>query len=360
MKCLCEKQELQSAVSTVSRLVAARATLPVLQAIYLEAKEGTLLLRTTDLEQTTEVRVSADVQAEGSIAVPARTLNEYLQGNSDATITVEALETTVQISSVNHKAKIKSFPGDEYPTPPQIRELHTFTIATSSFRQAVEKCLFAVSTDDSRPILTGVLLRCTRELITFVATDGYRLAMSKLDCATGAEGDYIFPRKALSEVVKLGSAGELEVIIGENQARISSGSTTITARLLEGVFPNYQSILPKEEKIVVTVSASALLQSLRLASIFSRDSAYSTKLELKDKKLRVTAISPSLGDNTNEVPVESGESFELSINAQYLIDVLQNVSSDVVLKVIDQKSPVVVMLPGNEHYLYLVMPLRNE
>lgn len=360
MKCICEKEILKEAISTTSRLVSTRSTLPVLQAILITTGKNSLILRTTDLEQALEVEIQSEIQEGGAVAVPGKIITDFLQNNNDTTITLELEDTTLVISSANHKARIKSFPAEDYPTPPVFTEKTSFKLPANSLKNVIERCVFATSQDDTRPILTGVLFQLSKNKITAVATDGYRLAMHELPLSQEVESEYIFPRRALVELAKLTSAAEVTFIIGENQARLVTGSTVLTTRLLDGAFPNYKGILPKDQRVKLQLRSSALLQNLRLASIFSRDSAYSTKIELQKGKLVISAVSAQVGESSNELIVESTDEFSLSVNAQYLIDALQVINQDITLGVIDQKSPVVITIPDEPSYLYLVMPLRNE
>lgn len=359
MKLICEKEALKVAVSNSLRLISTRSTLPVLQTIYLQAEKDTLLLRATDLEQTLDSQLQADISENGSVAVPAKVLGDYLQNNSDETINLELQDTTLVVTSANHKAKIKSLPAEEYPNPPEFKQKNSIKLSSSQLIQALERITFSTAQDDTRPILTGVLFSFEGKKLTIVATDGYRLALEELEQKEVVTGNYIIPRKALLELMRLAGSDEVIFELGDTQLRIIVGQTRITSRLLDGAYPNYRGILPKSHKVKFTVSSASLLQSLRLASIFSRDSAYSTKIEQVNGKLKITATSAILGENTNELTIEATESFNLSVNAQYLIDALQVLKGDVVVSVIDQNSPLVITLPTESSYLYLVMPLRN-
>lgn len=360
MKCICEKETLKEAIGITSRLVSTRSTLPVLQAILITTGNNSLTLRTTDLEQALEVEIDSEIEEGGAIAVPGKIITDFLQNNNDTTVTLEVEDTTLLISSANHKARIKSFPAEDYPTPPIFNEVTSFTLPAATLKTAAERCIFATSQDDTRPILTGVLFQISSSKVTLVATDGYRLAMHEIPLKQGVESDYILPRRALIELCKLATSGDVKFVIGDNQARLVSGRTILTTRLLDGGFPNYKGILPKEQKVKIPLRSMVLLQNLRLASIFSRDSAYSTKIDLNKGKLVVSAISAQIGESSNELTVDSSEEFSLSVNAQYLIDALQVLNQDIILGVIDQKSPVVITIPDDPTYLYLVMPLRNE
>ncbi len=361
MKCVCEKDQLIRAVSVVSRLSSTRATLPILQNIYLEVGEG-LILRSTDLEQTLEAKINADVQEKGKVTIPARMLGEYLQNNSDHQLTLFTEDLTLHINSSNHKATFKGMAAEEYPTVPDIKVEKTVSLPAAQLNDAVTKTLFAAASDDSRPVLNGLLWRFSEKNIEIVGTDGYRLARIILDVPSGVSGDFVIPKRSLQELTRLLEEGTVDMSFAGNQLRFKSGSIELTSRILEGKFPDYAAILPKKKTFEVAVSAPTFLQSLKLASLFSRDSAYSTKLHLEGSKLQIQATSVQLGDNSNEVVLdkEIDEPFTISANAQYLIEALGHFSGDVLLEFVDVKSPIVIRPKSKDNYLYLVMPLRSE
>jgi len=363
MKFTCSKNDLLKQVAAVSRLATTRATLPILQNIYLATQKNTLIVKATDLEQTLEGKVVGEVLDGGGLTVPARVLVEYLQNNTDEQLTLETEDTTLKISSPNHQARMKGMPAEDYPTLPKISFESEITLSSSNLTQAINQTLFAAANDETRPILTGLLFRFKGNTLTLVGTDGYRLAYASLEINSTVKGDYILPKRSLQELLRLlGVDDEVTLSFSHSQAQIMVGSLVFITRVLEGAFPPYESIIPKAEKIKLRLRAATLLQSLKLASLFSRDSAYSTKLDITVKSLKVTAISPSLGDNSNEMTVENGpsEPFTISLNAQYLIDALAVVTGDIWLIFNDVKSSVLLKIPEDDSYLYLVMPLRSE
>ncbi len=362
MKCVCEKETLIRAVSVVGRLATSRATLPILQNIYLEVGSDGLILKATDLDQTLEASIAADVDDKGKVTVPARLLTEYLQNNSDHNLTLFTEDLTLHIHSTNHQAKIKGLAAEEYPTVPRTKVDKSLTLEVQPLSEAINKTIFAAAADDSRPVLTGLLWRFVGSELELVATDGYRLAHHILEIGPGIEGDFLIPRKSIQELQRILEGNKVEVIFAANQVRFKTKTVELTSRTLEGKFPDYKAILPKTKELEVKVAAPSLLQSLKLASLFSRDTAYSTKIKLEGKKLHIQANSVQLGDNTSEVlldkPVE--KPLTISVNSQYLIEALAHFSGEVILEFVDQKSPIVLRPVSNVAYLYLVMPLRSE
>ncbi|HSX41776.1 MAG TPA: DNA polymerase III subunit beta [Candidatus Saccharimonadales bacterium] len=362
MKFTTKKSDLLKAVSVVGRLATTRASLPILQNIYLETDGNLLKLRSTDLEQTLEMDIEGRVEENGAITIPARLLNDYLQNNTDEQVTLATDDLTTHITSTNHQARIKGMDAGEYPTLPKTKTETAITLDPIVLTNAITKTLFAAASDDTRPILTGLLFQFEEKNLTIVGTDGYRLATTQIELPTPFSGSFILPKRSLQEVIRLIEEDEVELVLTPAQARFTSGPVRLITRVLDGTFPAYEAIIPKTKKLEIRLRSESLLQSLKLASLFSRDSAYSTKLELDGTKLRLSAISATIGENTNEITLEKAvsENLTISANAQYLIDVLAVLTGDIILSFVDDKSPIVLTVPGEANYLYLVMPLRNS
>lgn len=362
MKFTTQKELLNQATGITSRLASARATLPILQNLYLEVDKKTILIRSTDLEQTLEVTIEGEIDEPGKITVPARLLQDYLQNTLDQQLTVATDETTLLLSSLNNTAQIKGLAAEDYPTLPKVQINHQVTIGGSVLKQAISRTIFATATDETRPILTGLLFRFTGENLTIVGTDGYRLSLVTTPLKGPLTGDFIIPRRALQELIRLLGDEPVELQFGPSQVCFVAGNIRFISRLLDGSFPNYEAIIPKKKTLETVVSAAALLQNLRLASLFSRDSASSVKFQLHDQTLKITATSPRLGESVNIVNLEKpvNEDFTINVNAHYFIEMLAVASSDVSLSFIDAASPVIVRLKGDQDSLYLVMPLRSE
>lgn len=363
MKITCEKDDLLRLVGMVGRLATTRATLPILQNIYVSVTGNTLLLKATDLEQTLQGEISGEGFDDGVITVSARVLTDYLQNNTDKQLTLSTNDTVLHIDSANHHATIKGIDAVDYPSLPKINFQAETSIDATALSDAIHRIIFSAANDESRPILTGLLFRFQGETVQLVATDGYRLGLITLPVKNNLTGDYILPKRSLQEMVRLLSLGDEAILsFSASQVQLKTAGMTFVSRVLDGAFPTYDKIIPKSYKVTLKVNASTLLQTLKLASLFSRDSAFSTKFELDKQILKVIAVSPVLGDSSNEVTVEntSNETFSISANAQYLIDALSTQSGDINLHFIDQKSPIVITSPSDSSYLYLVMPLRSE
>ncbi len=361
MKVITKRQDLIKAFNATSRVISTRSTLPILQNVYIGAKNKELIIRSTDLEQTIEVIIDGEVEEEGAITVPLRLCADFLQNNTDEVITISVDDLDILVKSSNHQVKLKGLSAQEYPTTQQVKADDEIEVDASIVNEAITTCLFAAANDDTRPILTGLLFNFSGEKLEVVGTDGYRLALYSNKVKSGP-GQYIIPKKTLLELQRIIEEGTVKISLGQSQVQFSFDKTIIISRIIDGKFPSYQSRIPQQHKMALTGSGSALLHGLKVASLFSRDSSYSTKLEIKGDKLGIIATSPQLGESRSTVAVKnsSGDDFAVSLNAQYLIEVLNAVSGDFSLELTDATSPIVVRFPGKENYLYLLMPLRNE
>lgn len=362
MKYSGEKGKLLEIVGVASHLATARATLPILQNICLTATKTGLIVRSTDLEQTIVASLDGEVKEEGALTVPARLLVEYLTNNHDAQITLESTDTDLTVSSANHKATFKGMAAEEYPTLTEIKPQTTLRLPAQTVKEAISQTIFASASDETRPILNGLLWRFQGNSLTVVGTDGYRLARYQATVKGEHSADYILPKRALQELLKLLGTEEVELAFSANQVQCRLDKISLSSRLLDGNFPAFESIIPKAKEVEVVVASSALAQSLKLASLFSRDSAYSTKVVLDGETLEVSAVSAQIGDNTNRLKLDKPVAVMLtiSLNAQYLVDSLGVLPGDVKLGFVDAKSPVTVEPVGRDNYLYLLMPLRSE
>lgn len=362
MKYTGDKNKLLNTVGMASHLATTRATLPILQNVLLTATKDGLTVRATDLDQTIVARVEGEVKEVGSLTVPARLLVEYLTNNQDGSINLESNDTSLVVSSANHRATLKGMAAEEYPTMPEIKPQATLRLNANAIREAIQRTIFASATDETRPILNGLLWRFQGKELIVVGTDGYRLARYITDIPSEHTADYILPKRTLQELLKLLGEGEVELAFSANQVQFAMGEITLASRLLDGNFPAFEAIIPKKKEVETTLKAAVLAQSLKLASLFSRDSAYSTKMTLEGEKLEISAVSAQLGENTNQVKLDQAvlTPLTVSLNAQYLLDVLGTVSGEVKLGFIDAKSPVTVEAVGQDRYLYLLMPLRSE
>ncbi len=363
MKITCLKEELLKKVVIASRLATARATLPILQNIYLEVRNNQLIIRSTDLEQTIEAAVEGRETEDGRVTTPARLLSDYLANTNGDEIKLHNQDLSLTIKGSSAQATIVGAAAEDYPQLPPTKYPQPIKLEGSTVKEIITKTLLAASSADSQPILNSLLWRFQDQSLTVVATDGYRLASYRYQIKQELTGDYLIPRRAAGELERILVVDQpVSVAFAANQVKFSVNGVDLTTRLLEGTFPSFEAIIPTKKTIRLKMSAAALNQGLKTASLFSRDSAFSTKLTLTAKTLTITAVSASYGQSTNTLPVElEGEGdFSVSINALYLTEALNHLDGPIYLDFLEGTKPLVITSPNKGGYLYLVMPLRSE
>ncbi len=370
MKLTSSRAVLSDALQLVSRAVTGRSTLPILSNVLLEVKGQELRLLTSDLEMWVDCRVPVEHAQDGALTLPAKLLNEVVANlaGGDVSISTEAAggqENAITLTSSKSEYAIQGLAAEEFPAPPEPIGGVTLALEQARLRQLVRSTEFAASADETRAILTGILLTWEGTKLTMVATNMHRLAINSitLEGEAGPQVQVVVPARALREVLRSLSAEPepgVRIQLGESQARFDLGRVVITSRIIEGQFPNYERVIPSEAEHTVRVERQALLAALRRADIVARAEADKVALRIQPGALLIEAESPDVGRAREEVPIElEGEQTEIAFNAQYLIDMLEVVSQErVQLDLSGPLSPGVLKPVGDSTFLYLVMPLQ--
>jgi DNA polymerase-3 subunit beta len=367
MKLVCAQADLERAVNIVSKAITPNTTLPVLNNILLKAEGGKLHFAATNLEVAIQYFIPADIKNEGSITVPAKLLSSYVNLLKDDKLEISLIEgDTVQIKSPSSQTKIKGVNANEFPVIPKVEKENTFKVPTKDLETAIAQTAFAASTNTSRPVLSGVLIDVDKDILKIVATDSYRLAEKtiKLKEKTTLDIECIVPAKTIMELGKIlmrAEEKEVELSVSKNQVLFVAGDVQLMSRLIEGKFPPYEKVLPKDTKTKLEVLDEALANVVRRVSLFARENNNSIKLSAtNDGKLSISTDETRIGEEKAELEVKiQGENNKISLNAQYLLDVLNYIQSDDVLVEIDDKlSPAVVKPLKEKDYVYIIMPLK--
>ncbi len=367
MKISCTQENLNKGITNVSRIIGTRSTLPILSHILLSTEKGRLKLAGTDLEVAIITYIGAKVESEGTITLPARLFGEFVAANKDKIINLELDGTKVKASSDHVSAHLNGLVADDFPLIPEVKSDKSITINGEDFKKAISQVAFAASLDDSRPILTGVFIKAKGKELIMAATDSYRLAEVKLSLSedVSEELSVVVPSKTMQEVGRLIEAGtkEITVNIDHNQISFAFDSVTVISRVLEGSYPDYEQIIPKDKTTTLEINSGQLQNALKLGSSFSRDSANNIKLVIKgESQVKVVATSPLVGDTVSEVDSNnSGEDLEISFNAKFLIDVLSNTpANEVKIDFSGNLAAAIINPKANQNYRALVMPLRLD
>lgn len=372
MKIKCAKEDLLRGLQSVYRAVSAKNTIYSLGGILLQAESGEMIFKATDMEIAIEYRDrNIEIMEEGSIIVPGRYFMEIAKRLPDEEIIISTDGYSVLIRYSGSEITVNGFDQEEFPAFPQVTGEVRGTFNLSELQKDVKEVSIAGAFDESRPILTSILVEIEGSAITMVATDTHRLALKHTVWQSQGEKESakaLIPARVLRELAKGASEEEenVEVVIGANQVSFSLGSTLFISRLVEGKFPNYQPVIPEESKFIARaeVNAAHLLSTLDRAAVMvkdqAREKAGKVKLILENESLTVYSHNADVGKISESIPVfQSGQDLELVVNSRYFLELLNAIDSETLVIKFTGPSTPIVMAPKDENdYLYLALPLK--
>ena len=358
---------MQEGLTAVTASIPAKTTLPVLANILVETTERGIRLSGTDLDIAVSTEVTADVETPGAITIPAKKLAEIARELPPAPVKIGAMgEQRITLECGRSRFKLLGLPRDEFPTFPQVRFQDSWRVRSGDLQKLISHTSFAVSTEESRPILNGVLWELRSDRMRMVATNGHRLTRMDLPIAGGNSlgGDLIVPPKALDQVRRLFPAEEdLEIAQGDNHLGFRSPFTSVFTRLIEGPYPNYEQVIPRDNDRVATSDKVALISALKRMSVIASDQTHRIRLSFNAGLLRFSVQTPDLGEAQDELPIRfSGDPIDIGFNANYLLEILRYIPTDEVRLTLKAPERAVTVEPEGwsdpASYLCLVMPLR--
>lgn len=360
MKIKCDRDALSDALQTVQRAVSSRPGIPALTGVLMNATGSSLVLATTDLEVSARLEVEVQVQGEGVALVPARLLADMVKSFEQAPVEFESEGGQARIACSNYEGTIRCLPAEDFPALQEPSGIKV-TVSASELAEGIGQVARAASRDEARPILTGVLLEVSREGLTMVATDSYRLAVRELTATAEGEAKALIPERALTEVGRAagGEDKEAELFIDHSQVAFRTGRLTLTSRLIDGEFPNYRQLLPDQYENRLTASRQQLVDAVRRVGLLARESS-PVKLEFNALGVRLSSSSPDLGGAVEVVEAKyEGEDLTAAFNPNYLVDGLMAAHGErIQLEVRDGLKPGVIRGEGGGSFVYLVMPVR--
>jgi DNA polymerase-3 subunit beta len=362
-----EKADFIRVLQRMQGIVEKRNTMPILANILIDADQGTgnVNITATDLEIFIKDSCGAKVKKTGSITVNARKFFEIVKELPEETVNVSVSDgERVTVKSGKARFNIVGLPAKEFPAFPAIEEGRLARFDPQTLKEMVDKTSFAVSTDETRYNINGFLLEKEDSLIRMVTTDGHRLAMIEKESEgiPGEKKGVILPRKGVNELRRLLEEKEDTFYLGitKNNATMKKDSTVINIRLIEGEFPDYKQVVPKDNDQEVLANRETLLGSLKRVSILASDKIRGVKFGLEKGKMVLSSSSPEMGDAMEELEVDyKGSSMEIAFNAKYFIDVLEAIDEEAVQLILkDQLSPCILRPKNVDDYTYVVMPMR--
>lgn len=361
------REKLQDGLTAVTASVPAKTTLPVLANILVETTDRGIRLAGTDLDMAVSTELTADVEAQGAITIPAKKLAEIVRELPSAPVKVSAAgEQKVTLECGRSRFRLLGLPRDEFPSFPAVKFADAWRVRSGELQKLIAHTSFAVSTEESRPILNGVLWELRPEQMRMVATNGHRLAKMEIPLSGSGTlaGDMIVPPKALEQIRRLFPAEEeLEIARGENHLGFRSPFTAVYTRLIEGPYPNYEQVIPKDNDRVALADKNALTQALKRMSVIASDQTHRIRMSFNAGMVKFSVQTPDLGEAQDELPVNfEGDPLDIGFNASYLLEILRYMPTDEVRMTFKAPERAATVEPVGwsdpSKYLCLIMPLR--
>lgn len=361
MKLKVSRDILLSSIQTVQNVVSAKATLPILSNVLMDARKAKLKLNATDLDIGISCEIPVETIEEGSITIPAKRFSDIIKEMPSGDILIYAKKNNqIDIEGESCRFKLNGLPKEEFPKFPDFKDKEVICIAQKLLKNMLELTSFSVSHEEARYVLNGVLLEISDSTIRMVATDGRRLAKVEKKLSTSIKKDVsvIIPIKAIQEISRnLKDEGDVSFIVGANQVLFDIDGILIATRVIEGDFPNYNQVIPKPAKNKITVNTQELLSSIKRANLLATPDFQAVKFEIFPDKMVISKTTPDVGESREEISVEyGGQEMVVGFNPHFLIDFLKNIEQEYIdMELLGADKPAVMRLGD---YLYLALPMR--
>lgn len=384
MKFTCSTNNLLQALQLVSRAISGQQALPILGNILLQAQGDRCTVSATDLELSIVTSFEARIETEGSVTVPAKAFLNFAQYNSDPEVTLETKEgTQIRCTSAHGKSMLSGEAASEYPSIVPVEQRTSFSLDAATLLEALHLVTFASARTNLRPVLSGVYLRTEGESIILVATDSYRLSEYVIKTKPAEEFSCIIPVKVLDELRTILSAkkpakrsateegaaeGErpeaipVHISLSQQQIEMRVDDTRLLSRLIEGKFPDYRQIIPKNHTTKAVLSTRELTTAVKRMHYFAKEVNNNLTFSFGDGQVHVATPQTQLGKDEATIPVElDGGDGKIALSSSYLLDFLSHIGSDAVdMRITDSMHPAVFHLPASDTFLHLIMPLRMQ
>ncbi len=361
------QENLSKALSITSRFVSSRAQLPVLANILLKADKTKMIVSGTNLETSASISLGAKIKEDGELTIPAKTFFEVVGNLMPGPVHLTSEKESLKITGSGFSGRISGMNASDFPKVPQtIKKDESIDLSKTEFLKALPQVSFAVSSDEGRPVLTGILFILSKRSMSLVATDGFRLSRKTISLeSVGKEIKTIIPKNILLEVSREGEENEnilLDVKEKEKQVIFGLDNLILSSRVLEGEFPDFEKIIPKSSSVKVRVDKEELLRAVKLASVFARDSANIVKINIMKDSIKLSAESSQVGNQETVIDAKvEGELIEISFNYKFLEDFLRAVvGEEVLMEFNNASSPGVFTDPKDPDFLHLIMPVKIQ
>jgi DNA polymerase III subunit beta len=380
MRAVCNTDQFGRKLALVSRGVSARSTIQLLGGILLEANEDFVRLSATDMELSIQTTSPAEVEEEGRVVIPARIFNDVVRSlpSGELTLAHDRSEGVVRLSARENEYRIRAYAAEDFPQLPKFDEGAAFKMSGEALVETVEKVSRSYSRDETRPVLTGILISFEESRVRMVTTDSYRLSIKETELATTFDGsrEAIIPARAMQEVSRIYSSSDeeqVEVVLSENQALFRIGDVLFGTRLIEGNFPEYKRLLPNTFEREISVRREDLIDTLRRVNLFAQRQTppVPVTLDFSEGAVEVMVRNGEVGEARERLPASSAsdEEFHISFNPGYLLDGVSAVDSEKILFKLNESLKPGLVVPdtstddgsdgGEPDFLYLIMPMRD-
>jgi DNA polymerase-3 subunit beta len=368
MKLKMQKEEIQNALQSIQGIVDKKTTMPILGHFLLKV-DTTASLMATDLDIALRGPLKAEIIETGSLCIPARKLFEIAR-EVEGDILLESQENNwIRVTSGKSTFKLMGLPETDFPALPDVKKSEELTVPADKLGSMIERTVYATGESDTRYTLNGLLMHFTPKKknveCKMVGTDGHRLSLIALTVAgkLSEEKKIILPKKAALELKKLieGSSEDVILYIDRNHVFFSINGIMLTSRLIEGTYPNYEQVIPKNNDKKVVINKTEFLKALRRTSIMSRERTHAVRFDLEEGKITLISMNPDIGEAREEISAQyKGEQMTVGFNARYLMDILQVMETEsVFMELQEPLSPTLLLEENNKDYLCVVMPMRT-
>lgn len=362
----CIKEKLSKVISKVEKVTSKNVTLPILSCILLEAENSTLTVRATNLDLGIEIKLPVKVIKPGKTAVSGVILNNFISNlPNEKNITLEVIDGNLKVKTEHSQAVIKAFPVDDFPSIPKIEGQTTFTFNITDLIKGFKSVMYSASISTIRPVLSSILMYPEEDSVVCVATDSFRLSEKRLKVKKHKEfNPILIPVKNISEIIRTFEdiKDEVIVIVNQNQISFSYNDIYITSRIIDGTFPDYKQIIPKEIKTEVVVLKQDLITALKVSNIFSdKFSQVLFSISPRNKSFKISTKNVDIGENIHNLDsILKGDEINIGFNYKYIMDCFQSIETDSIsMNFCDMNRPMIISGIGDKTFLYLVMPMNR-
>lgn len=356
-------KKFSQALGVVARVASTRSSLPILSNVLIKAEKNRVYVSATNLNIASQIFIGSKVEKNGSVTIPARLLQEYISALAGDTVNIDVKDNKINISTDIHKTIINGVDASEFPEMPEIGGESVLEIPSTQLKKYFGATIVCASIDDTKPILNSIYVFTDKNKIFFASTDGYRLAEQKGENKYKQPIKIIIPSSSVAELIRVLPDDETNVAIKTNDqlAEFSFGDTKIITRLIDGTFPDYKNLIPKEFVNSARLGRQELANAGKLAGLFARDTSGSINITTDEKTqtLGIKTIASQTGQNESTVPAEVVGTSDITINARYINDALGQIGSEQATISFNEKLQPCVIKGDDPNYLQVIMPLKS-